>query len=323
MTKEHMEQNAHVNADDSVFEIKTSFDAKCKKVLSYKQVIAYIMRGCLKEFYDISMRDIADSYIIDMPLVGTAPVMPDASVLIGPAEDTSAKEGSIFFDVKCTARTPLSGTDVGMIINLEAQDRFKPGYWLPTRGIYYVCRLISGQYGVFFLKSDYGSLVHVVSVWICTNPAEGFENTITRFSIKPEQLFGAAEYPNECYDLITIIMVCLGHAPEDDSKTPRVIKLLRALLTAKTTREEKEKYLREEFPDFVIDDEMKGDFDSMCNLSDGIYNSGRVEGRIEGRAGAFYDMVIQNAITPVFAASQLCMTEAEFTRQFTQYMENH
>ena len=44
-----------------------------------------------------------------------------------------------------------------MIINVEAQKSFYPGYEIVTRGIFYSARMISAQSGVDFSASDYKS----------------------------------------------------------------------------------------------------------------------------------------------------------------------
>lgn len=70
--------------------------------------------------------------------------------------------------------------------------------------------MISAQHGPIFTKSEYGKIRKVYSIWICTQPSDGFENTLTRYSIKPEQLIGEAQEETENYDLMSVVMICLG-----------------------------------------------------------------------------------------------------------------
>ena len=37
--------------------------------------------------------------------------------------------------------------------------------------------MISAQHGPIFTKSEYGKIRKVYSIWICTQPSDGFENT--------------------------------------------------------------------------------------------------------------------------------------------------
>lgn len=124
----------------------------------------------------------------------------------------------MFYDVRFDAIAPKSADSteqeevIRLIINVEAQTKFKPGYPLTKRAIYYCSRMISAQHGPIFTKSEYGKIRKVYSIWICTQPSDDFENTLTRYSIKPEQLIGEAQEETENYDLMSVVMICLGNA---------------------------------------------------------------------------------------------------------------
>ena len=64
----------------------------------------------------------------------------------------------------------------------------------------------------------YGKIRKVYSIWICTQPSDGFENTLTRYSIKPEQLIGEAQEETENYDLMSVVMICLGKPGTENHK---------------------------------------------------------------------------------------------------------
>ena len=89
----------------------------------------------------------------------------------------------MFYDVRFDAIAPKSADSteqeevIRLIINVEAQTKFKPGYPLTKRAIYYCSRMISAQHGPIFTKSEYGKIRKVYSIWICTQPSDGFENT--------------------------------------------------------------------------------------------------------------------------------------------------
>ncbi len=48
--------------------------------------------------------------------------------------------------------------NVGIVIGIEAQKSFYPGYDLVTRGIYYAARMISSQMGVEFTGENYNQI---------------------------------------------------------------------------------------------------------------------------------------------------------------------
>lgn len=78
----------------------------------------------------------------------------------------------MFYDVRFDAIAPKSADSteqeevIRLIINVEAQTKFKPGYPLTKRAIYYCSRMISVQHGPIFTKSEYGKIRKVYSIWI-------------------------------------------------------------------------------------------------------------------------------------------------------------
>lgn len=42
-------------------------DASCKKMLSFKSILAWILKTCVKEFKDVSLKDIEEKYIVGTP----------------------------------------------------------------------------------------------------------------------------------------------------------------------------------------------------------------------------------------------------------------
>lgn len=115
------------------------------------------------------------------------------------------------YDVRFDAIAPATANDaaqqdvIRLIINVEAQTAFNPGYPLTKRAIYYCSRMISAQHGPIFKKSEYGKIRKVYSIWVCTKPSDEFQNTLTRYSIRPEQLIGNATEKSENYDLMSVV----------------------------------------------------------------------------------------------------------------------
>ena len=122
---------------------------------------------------------------------------------------------------------------------MEAQNDFYPGYPLIKRGIYYCCRMISSQYGREFTGSHYEKIKKVYSIWICMKPPQYRENTITRYRLGEEYLVGEGKEPIRNYDLLSIIMLCLGGP--DGSNYDGVLRMLDVLLSNETSEAEKRK----------------------------------------------------------------------------------
>lgn len=120
------------------------YDTACKRVLSEKAILARIMKACLIEYQDCDVNDIAVKYIEGQPQVSALPVLPDESgtIISGmDTEDKSVHEGTITYDIRFRAIVPGSDEQIGLIVNVEAQNDFYPGYPLIKRGIYYCCRM--------------------------------------------------------------------------------------------------------------------------------------------------------------------------------------
>lgn len=83
---------------------KASYDAACKRLLSEKIILAWIMKNCLEEYRDCDADEIARKYIEGTPQVGEVAVALDesnyASMIQGAGnEDTSLTEGTVTYDI--------------------------------------------------------------------------------------------------------------------------------------------------------------------------------------------------------------------------------
>ena len=262
---------------------KASYDAACKRLLSEKVILAWIMKNCLEEYRDCDVDEITEKYIEGIPQVGEVAVAPDeansVSMIHGAGnEDSSLIEGTVTYDIRFFATAPVSGELIRLIINIEAQNDFYPGYPLIKRGIYYCSRMISAQYGTEFTNSHYEEVKKVYSIWICMNPPKNRENSITRYCITEENLVGSVKERKADYDLITVVMICLGK--EEDSDTD-VLKLLNVLLSTETNSKVKCQILEEEFH-IEMTQTLESEVSLMCSLSKGVEEKGIEKGRQEG-----------------------------------------
>ena len=72
-----MEINTPLAEDIHATDKNAQYDAACKKLLSEKIILAWIMKSCLEEYRDCDVKEIAEKYIEGTPQVGVVPVMPD------------------------------------------------------------------------------------------------------------------------------------------------------------------------------------------------------------------------------------------------------
>ncbi len=274
------------------------YDAACKRILADKIILAHIMRSCLEEYKDVPVDVIAESCIEGTPQVGSVGVMPDdtnrpaGEKITGmPNEDKLETEGAVYYDIRFMATVPNGDESLRIIINVEAQQKYHPGYPLIKRGIYYCARMLSAQKGTEFEKSEYRKLKKVYSIWICMDAPERRQNSITRYAMQEECIVGQGGNKRKNYDLLTVIMLCLGR--EDGENYEGILKLLEVLLSSEKRLEEKKDILGRDF-DIRFSEPMDKEVAYMCNLSEGVFTRGKEQGRAEGRAEGEYETLLNS-----------------------------
>ena len=281
-----MEHKTKVAEDLELTEAQARYDAACKRLLSHKVFLAWILKSCLEEYKDSDIETI-ESYIEDTPQVGEVPVGEDATNRARLAGETvsgrsteyrTLTEGSVTYDIRFYAQAPRDGTLMEIIVNVEAQNKYNPGYPLIKRGVYYVSRMISAQNGVDFKNGEYGKLKKVCSIWICLNAPKERRNSITRYTLREEQLVGNSVEAAKNYDLISVVMICLGDAQERQAD---VLRMLDVLLSSECKAEEKKQILEEEFA-IQMSERVEEEVAQMCNLSQGIVEKGMEKGMAQG-----------------------------------------
>ncbi|MCD7884162.1 MAG: hypothetical protein LUI87_10750 [Lachnospiraceae bacterium] len=241
-------------------------------------------------------REIAEKYIENVPLVQKAPVFQDEEIppkIKGATtEDKRIQEGTITFDIKYYAAAPVADKTIRLIIDVEAQKNYHPGYPLIKRGVFNGSRMLSSQHGTEFVHSQYSKIIKVVSIWVCMEPPKRRQNSITQYSIQEKSLIGMAREKIKNYDLITVIMICLGSP--GSVKINNVQKLLNVLLSPTTNQSEKRRVLQEDFQ-IPMTHQLERRLSDMESIGMGVYmdgmkkgerkgkKKGRREGKIEGR----------------------------------------
>jgi len=275
-------QGLHVTDENA------KYDASCKRLLSEKAILGWILKEAVEEFKDCSVKEIAAKYIEGQPQVSVVPVLPDepcepdedTPIIHGmDTEDKSIHEGTVTFDIYFRAILPGTGETVVIIINIEVQNDFYPGYPLIMRGIYYCCRMISSQYGREFTNSHYEKIKKVYSIWVCLNPPDYRKNTITRYHIAEKNVVGKVAETVKNYDLLSVIMICLG-GPDDDNYNG-ILRMLDVLLSDENSETEKRKILQEDY-DIQMTQTISKEMSDMCNLSKGVMEKGIAKGLAEG-----------------------------------------
>ena len=196
---------------------KIQYDTQCKKVLANKTILAWILKYTVEEFRDMEIPEIRDC-IEGEPEISSVRVEPGETNRVKTApkrdvsdlklntgasqresiiglsnEDKVQNEGELYFDIRFSVRLPMKSEgetlqQIKLIMNVEAQKDFYPGYHIVTRGIFYGARLISSQLGTEIFHSRYDDLKKVYSIFICMNAPQKIGNAISKFSITKEDL---------------------------------------------------------------------------------------------------------------------------------------
>lgn len=261
---------------------RANYDVACKRLLANKIILAWIMKSCLEEFQEFTVDEIADKYIEGNPQIAKIAVNPEEEtdskgeqIEGSKTEDSTMKEGTVTYDIRFYALVPQTAETIKLILNIEAQNNFYPGYPIIKRGLYYCSRMISSQYGVEFTDGHYEKIRKAISIWICADPPKYHENTITRYTVQEENIVGNIAEKRENYDLITAVIVCLGNAGDD--KYTGILKLLDVLLSSERKPDEKKRILQDDF-NIKMTRELESEVLLMCNLSKGIEEKGIKEG---------------------------------------------
>ena len=215
----------------------TTQDNVIKMLFTHKQIVAIMLRECLPEFNGVPL-----NFITEKCLDG----LEDADYLIG---DKTHGNAGIDMDICIHARLPKDmDSQVGVIINIEVQQNFHPGYDIIKRGIYYGCSLIAMEKETVFADSDYDNLKKVYSIWICLDVPLDKANTIIRYGMAelcPTDVTHGVHRIGAPYDLLEVMMVCLNDKYENGGEG--VIDMLRTLFSQRLSKEEKQKLLKEKY----------------------------------------------------------------------------
>ena len=135
-------------------------------------------------------------------------------------------------------------------------------------------------------------------------PPQYRANTITRYRLVEEHLVGDGKEPVRNYDLLSIIMLCLGGP--NGANYDGVLRMLDVLLSSETSEAEKRNILQDDY-DIQMTQTMEREVSVMCNLSKGV----REMGRADGILSAIKNLIKNMGVSAEQAMSVLEIPEAE------------
>ena len=190
------------------------FDTACCRLLANKPILAWLLRDTVKDYQTCSIDEIMDC-LESTPQIRTVPIDQDVKkqetgkIIGANTADKSVTEGVILYDILFSSRLPKTNETCQIIVNVENQNQWKPGYPLLKRAVYYCSRLLSRQKDTVFFGDDYGKMEKVYSIWICIKVPKAWQNTMTIFSLEPKSLVGTGKYDKMEYDMETVAVLGL------------------------------------------------------------------------------------------------------------------
>lgn len=259
---------------------KAQFDEHAKKIIADKGVLSWIIKYTVEELKDYSLENIAASIEgIEVAAIPVYPGMVKTEAIVGmPTEDAVPNEGKVTYDIRFYVLLP-KGEKIKLILNIEIQKNYYPGYDLVTRAVFYCARMISAQLNTEFDDSNYDDIKKVYSIWLCLNAPQKEADTIIEYHIEPKVLYGSSETRHR-YDLMSVVMVGLNAESWRVKETP-LHGFLGTIFSEELKEAEKLRILERDY-EVKITREIKEAISKMCNLSDAIEERGIQKGIQQG-----------------------------------------
>lgn len=251
---------------------KVQYNDQVKKILSHKTILAWILKYTLEELTEMSLQQIQEC-IEGEPEISTIKVENgyETERIIGSdTADIVVGEGNIYYDIRFHIYIPDTVEYIKILLNIEAQKDFYPGYQIVTRGIFYGSRMISAQQGTEFEIPDYDGIKKVYSIWLCMNAPRYIGNAISQYSITKGDIVPGIPDNKKSYDKMTIVMICLNEKRES---TSILLRMLNVLLSQTKSAEERKAELNITYH-IEMDSKLEWGIELMCNLADLVEERG-------------------------------------------------
>ncbi|MBQ7955673.1 MAG: hypothetical protein IJ282_07965 [Lachnospiraceae bacterium] len=272
-----MQQKTSLCTTLEAAELKEKYDGHVKRILSHREILAWILKETVEELAGFSVEEIK-GYIEPEIQVANILLQGRSSRIVGDnTESFETGEEYITFDLRFSIYVPCreQNESIKMLINIEAQKSFHEKYSLVTRGIFYCARMVSTQQGTEFEDSKYDALKKVYSIWICMNVPHKVGNAITKYALAQEKVQGVMEAKKCEFDKMALIMVCLD---EESSMEERSLHhMLNTLFSNKIDLEKKIEIL-ENMYGMKMSKEMQEEVREMCNWSEAFEERGIQQG---------------------------------------------
>ncbi len=286
---------------------KAQYDARVKRLLSQKSILAHILVRTVDEFKGMDPRDVVP-YIEGEPIIDIVPVEPGLTNAENEAgqrivgfntENAEINEGLVRFDIIFYVRMKNGLSQI--IVNIECQKDEPSTYEILNRAIFYVSRIVSSQKERDFTNTNYDGIKQVFSIWICMNMEY---NCLSHIHLTKDELLTPHEWKGNL-DLLNIVMIGITNEIPERDEEYELHRLIATLLSSDLKEHEKLKIIEQEY-NIPIDKEFRKDVKVMCNLSDGIEERAELRGELRGSEKATEKFIL-NMYENEFSLEQISL----------------
>ncbi len=285
-------------------------DIACKTILKNKEFLAVILKYVAEEYKECTISEIMDfieKETITSPELTTGRT--NTQIAGDNLEFSQLNEKTSKFDILFRVKDPKLSTEeiqVNLMVDIEPQKNYQPGYPIEKRGIYYCSRMISSQISnVIVEDTSYKDIIKVYSIWICLDnvPQKG-QYTMSHYEIVNTQNIGNYIPKKKNYDLLHMVIIRLGN--KDYKEKQGIFEFLNALFYP----ENKNSYEKlNEYVDFSKNEELKKEVKKMSGLGQRVLEEGIEEGIIQGKIQMIISLLKDGYITKKMATEKLNITE--------------
>ena len=248
---------------------KSTADSYFKFYIHKSYVLSRILKDNLDELKNLSLSEVEKCLNIGK----------DGVTVIGRETEYITKDGKkAYLDSVFDVRIPGRNEDISVIVGLEGQNDPNPGYPIGKRAGYYLSRMISAQKGREF-DDDYGDIRKTYSIWCILDPKADDRNTIVRYKMKGDRVYGDSQHEPDELDMFNIIMVNIGKYNDDLPDALAIGTAMFSLMEKDARRE----LMNKRFNISLTDEDLEK-LNDMTHLTQDKYNHGFREGRAEGKA---------------------------------------
>ena len=197
---------------------KIMFDQHCKAIVGNQEMLARMIHEFVREARHLSVKEI-------MKIIKDEQCFRWLN-----NENMIPNYGTVKFDMLCCVDLPqLNGTNKRIYLNVEIQNNIHPGYSLVTRGIAYVLRILTTQWGREYDDKNYDGMKKVYSLWVMPQATKRKEGDVDVYKVKKERKNGKEEN-KENYDKEELVMIYLNQKHDTTKKYPKHDEVLMPLV---------------------------------------------------------------------------------------------